>query len=61
MSASSVGNRGRWTIVAGFFGLALVLRCATAYHGGLSADEAVLLLVAKSASWRDMLDFLRFH
>ena len=48
-------------IVVAATALALVLRAAVAYSGGIWADEGSFLNVVAAPSWREMIDFLKLH
>jgi len=41
--------------------VAVVIRIKTAFAGGIWADEGFFLLIARSSSFREMVDFLHFH
>ena len=57
----SVKRRNMMLWLALLTALGAALRIATAYHGGISADESFLFLVISSPSLSGMIDFLRLH
>jgi hypothetical protein len=55
-------ERSRMSLIVGAFTLfAAILRWGVAMRGGFWRDEALFLSIVRLPSWREMLDFLRYH